>query len=286
MNGERVRVLAMDGMLRAVAVESTAVARGLAKNHDAGPVGAVALSRAASACLLMGALLKGRQQVGLQINGDGPLGELYAVADADGHVRATVHDPRAEAADPRSLAAALGTGRFTVIKRLSEEPAYRGTVELRSGEIGQDLALYFAQSEQVPTAVGLGERLSPEGVEAAGGYLVQAMPGASEAALALVEARLEEAPAVGALFGPGTDPEAVLADLLGPVQVLERTPVELRCQCSRPHFARALIALGREELERLTVEQAITELECHFCRTRYTFDREQIGALLLGAGGR
>lgn len=282
-----VRALAAGGQLKAAAVRTTEVGRALIRAHDPGPLGAVALTRVAGAALLCGTLLKGRQQIGITINGDGPLGELYAIADAHGHVRATVHHPRAEVepGDERvfPLSRAVGRGKMTVTRRLSDAPAYLSVVPLTHGGIGEDLAYYFAHSEQVPTAVGLGEWLEPDGLRAAGGYLIQALPGADEAVVRAVEERVDALPPLSQLFAEGIDAEGLLARLLDDVEVLERNPALFRCDCERPRFARILVSLGSEELARLRDEQEITELTCHFCNTTYTFDHEEMGALLLGA---
>lgn len=277
-----VRGMAAGGQVRAFAVRTTALAETLRVRHDAGPVGTRALGRTATAAVLLGAALKDpKEQVGVQINGSGPLGEVYAVADSEGHVRATVGDPRADAVD---LPTGLGLGRFTVVKRVSEdEPAYRGTVPLVVGEIAEDLVNYFMQSEQLPTACAIGEVLGPDGVIAAGGYLIQALPGADEAALAAIEAGVLALGPVADLFAAGATPEDVLGRLLGDFEVRAVQPVAHRCTCDRARYARALVSLGQKQLQELAAEDAVTELECHFCRTKYAFDAEQMRALIYGA---
>jgi len=232
-NDELVRAVAFDGTVRAIAARTTEVARALRTAHDAGPVGAVALSRLATATLLLGATVKGRQQVGIQINGDGPLGELYAISDAKGHVRATVADPRAPGHLDEGTADAIGVGRFAVIKRLeADADAYRGVVPIVHGEIGRDLAEYLLSSEQISSVVGVGEHIGPDGFGAAGGFLIQAMPGADEGALADIEARVGALPTLGDIVGEG--PDALLARIFGDaVSVVARYPVTMRCHCRR-----------------------------------------------------
>ncbi len=284
MSDELVRATALGGTVRAIAVDATGVARTLREAHDAGPVGAVALGRLATATLLLGASLKGRQQVGIQINGDGPLGELYAVADATGSVRATVTDPRVNL-PVAGLASAIGMGRFAVTKKLDEDhEPYRGVIPIVHGEIGADLAEYLLSSEQIQSVVAVGERVGPEGFESAGGYMVQVFPGAGDADLEALEARVHALGAIGdALLDGGA--EGVLRHLFPDgYEVATRYPVEMRCTCTREVYARHLVGLGTEELNRLTAEQEVTETKCHFCGTVYTFDREQMNALVYGAG--
>ncbi len=285
MSDQVVRATALGGAVRVVAVTSTGVARALRLAHDAGPLGAVALSRLATATLLLGATIKGRQQIGIQINGDGPLGELYAIADAKGHVRATVADARVDLPLAGGLAPGIGMGRFAVIKRLDpEDPPYRGVVPIVYGEVGRDLAEYLLSSEQIRSIVAVGERVEPSGFSGAAGYMVQALPGADERALGMVEAQVAGLPPLGDLVADGDEAQDLLGRLFDDLEVLERYPAAMRCNCNRQRYARILVSLGTEELTRLAVDQEVTETRCHFCGAVYTFDREQIGALVYGAG--
>lgn len=279
------RGVALGGNVRFALARTTAIARELVRLHDAGPLGALALGRVATGALLLGAHLKHRQQIGVQVNGAGPLGEIYAIADGDGHVRASIDAPRAEpVGETLRLGPALLPGRLTITRRLSEDqPAYRGIVELVTGEIGDDLAHYLLGSEQIPSAVAVAERLGPEGVEAAGGFLVQALPGAAPEALDAIIDRIEALPPLADLIADGSSFAEILGHLFDDATILAETDLAARCPCSREHFARRLVTLGSAELERLTAEQAITEVECHFCRSRHVFDREQMNALLYGA---
>ena len=276
---EVVRAVALGGALRAVAARTTDVARALRVAHDPGPTGAVLLSRLATATLLLGATTKGRQQVGIQINGDGPVGELYAIADAKGHVRATAGHPRVDC----ELKDAIGMGRFQVVKRLdADAEAYRGVVPIVHGEIGPDLAEYLLSSEQVASAVAVGERITSDGFVAAGGFLLQALPDADDAALEALEARIAALPTLGEIIEEG--PDALLRRLFGDdLEVLARYPAKMSCPCVRERFARALVSLGVEELEQLIAAQEVTETRCEFCGTVYTFDTEQMSALRYGA---
>lgn len=277
------RGLALDGTVKFVVADTTGINRRLREIHDAGPLGTMALGRAATAALMLAAGLKHKQQLGVQINGEGPLGEIYAIADPDGAVRATVGDPRADTGGLK-LADGIGPGRLTIIRRLEENaPAYRGVVALVDGGIGADVAEYLLSSEQIPSAVSVGERLGPEGVVAAGGFLVQALPDADPEALERLVKRIGRLPPLGDLLAGGLTPEGLLDRLFDGAQVLARTDLSLTCPCTREHFARKLCTLGSAELARMTDELPETVLECHFCRSQYIFDKEQMGALLYGA---
>lgn len=278
------RGIALGGGVKFVVARTTDIARGLRDAHDAGPLGALALSRAATGALLLAAGLKHKQQLGVQLNGAGPLGEIYAVADADGHVRATVADPKAAVGDSLELADGVGPGRLTITRKLDEDaPAYRGVTEIVDGGVARDLAHYLLNSEQIPSALSLGERLGPEGLVAAGGFLVQALPDADLEQIDKVIARIERLPPIGELLADGLSLEGLLDRLFDDAEVLARTDLKLRCTCSREHYARKLVTLGSAELGRLTEALEETVVECHFCRTRYIFDREQMNALMYGA---
>lgn len=278
-----VRGLALDGAVKFVVARTTDIARSLQTAHDAGPLAAMALGRTATAALMLAAGLKHQQQLGIQINGDGPLGEVYAIANADGAVRATVAEPKADTGG-LDLAAGVGMGRLAVIRRLDENaPAYRGLVPLTDGGIGADVAEYLLSSEQVASAVSVGERLGPEGLTDAGGFLVQALPDAPPELLQTLIERIQRLPPIGELLAGGLDLEGVLDRLFDAPRILARTDLSLVCPCTRETFAQKLCTLGSAELARLTDELEETVLECHFCRTEYIFDRAQMNALLYGA---
>ncbi len=282
-----VRGIALGGELRVIAAVTSRLADHLRVVHDAGPIGAVALSRAATAALLLSATIKDRQQVGIQINGDGPIGEVYAIAGAEAQLRATIANPRAEAPVDRgeksALAAGLGLGRFTVIRSLDDQPAHRGIVELVSGEVGEDLAHYLTHSEQVPSAVLLGERLDSSGIRVAAGLLIQALPGASEDELDKIEERLSAMAPLTQLLDMKMSVEGILDRIFDDFETLHSRTPAWNCPCSREHFARKLVTLGESTLRELVEGQENTQVQCHFCRTEYEFDAEQMSALLYGA---
>jgi molecular chaperone Hsp33 len=279
-----VRAIGVEGAVRAMAVRSTAVGEALRAAHGAAPTATVALTRAATAALLLGGTIKGREQVSIELKGDGPLRDVYAIDDAHGAVRARVGDPgvdRPPRADGRfDVGGAIGQGMLTITRSLGMKEPYRGVIPLVTGEIATDLARYFVTSEQKPAAVGLGERVDAQGVRAAGGFLVQAMPGSDERVLERIEARIEKLPPLSDLFAEGLGPEDLLRRILLDIVVLETYPVRFECPCSRDRFERILVGLGEAELSDIVNTQAVTELVCHFCNTRYFFRRDEIAALV------
>lgn len=284
---EVARALACDGRVRVIAVRCDGVAQRLMKAHAPGPTGAVALSRAASAALLMGATLKGRQQVGLQFNGDGPLGELYALADAKGHVRATVASPQADVplgSRGVDLAKGIGFGRLTVIRKLDEDAApYTGVVPIVHGTVAQDLAEYYTTSEQLPSALALSERFDEAGLCAAGGLLIQMLPESTPEDAAIMEAALAKLPPVSDFLAGEQTVDALIQQVDPDADIKLRYPVTYFCPCHRERYARALITLGVEELTSMRDELEVVEAECHFCGARYQFNQEEMGALIYGA---
>lgn len=284
---EVARAIARDGRVRVIAVRCDGVAQALMKAHAPGPTGAVGLSRASAAALLMGSTLKGRQQVGLQFSGNGPLGELYAVADAKGRVRATVAAPKADVPLNDSgvdLATGLGFGRLTVIRKLDEDAApYTGVIPIVYGTVAQDLAEYYTTSEQLPSALALSERFGPEGIVAAGGLLVQMLPEADDSDAAAMEAALSNLPPLSEFLAGNDTVDALIHQFDPNAEIKVRYPVEFHCPCHRERYARALITLGVDELTAMRDEMEIVEAQCHFCGRTYAFNGEEMNALIYGA---
>ena len=222
--------------------------------------------------------------VTLRVRGDGPLGSLTAVSDSRGNVRGYVRNPAVDV--PRKAkgkldvgAAVGGGGDLTVIRDLGLKEPYVGSVQLVGGEIAEDVAAYFVESEQVPTACALGVLIAPDQtVQAAGGYLIQLLPGADEDIVSAVEGGVARLGAVSARLDSGMDPLGLLREVLGEfeLEVLETVPVEYRCYCTRERVSRALISLGKEELDSLIEEQKGAELTCQFCDKAYRFSAEEL----------
>lgn len=286
-----VRATAMGGKVRAFAMNGTELVEEIRARHDTSPVVTAAAGRTAmGALLLAGAALKEPEQLlTVDVRGGGPVGRIIATANGAGGVRATMGNPRvhAESVTPGKLnvAGVVGTqGLLTVTKDLGMKEPYSGMVEMRSGEIGEDLAHYLVRSEQIPSAVGIGVFVVPEGiVEAAGGFLVQLLPELSDGEAAQVEERISRLPHPTRLIRDGVAPGEVLARIFeDDVEILDRYPVEFHCPCSRERFESAIVSLGAEEIGRIIAEEENdrTEVVCHFCNARYYFSEEELKALL------
>lgn len=238
---------------------------------------------------MMGDMLKEQNgSLTLQIKGGGPLGTVLAVSDCDGNVRGYVQNPHVELVEqyPGKLdvGAAVGTdGTLTVIKDISLKEPYIGSIGLFSGEIADDLAMYFVESEQIPTACALGVLIgTDQSVRSAGGYLIQLLPGAGEDVISKIEDGVRRLGSVSHALESGLDGEGLLRAVLSDfdLEVLERHPVEYRCSCSRERVTRALISMGRDELASLLAEQGQAELTCQFCDQVYRYTKEELEQLL------
>lgn len=289
MGDQLVRAITKDGMVKAVAVTTRELTERARQIHKTLPVATAALGRTLAAASMMGNALKGDgASLTLRVQGGGPLGILLAVSDNRGNVRGTVDNPAVDIplrTDGKlDVGAAVGCdGTLTVIRDLHMKDPYVGSVGLLGGEIAEDLAAYFVESEQIPTACGLGVLVDrDQSVRAAGGYIIQLLPGAGEDVIAKVEGGVLAAGAVTGLLDRDSDPESLLRAVLSDfdVEVLERTPVAYRCSCSRDRVERALISMGVEELEDLLAEQGGCELGCQFCDKTYTFTAGELEALL------
>ncbi len=277
------RLLTQDGSLRALAARTTLLAEECRRRHGTDPVATLALGRLVTGAALCGGLLKGEQRLGLIVEGDGPLRRLLAETDANGRVRASVKCPvsrlPATVADYTVSRAVGKSGFLHVVKDLGLKEPYRGSVRLQTGEIGEDLAYYFTVSEQTPSGVALGVCLGEGGeVTAAGGFLIQALPGSDEETVIAVERRLGELPPVTALLKRDLTPEGILAEIFQgiPLQQGETTALRFHCGCHRQRVRGILLALGREELQRLAAEENGATVTCEFCREVHTFSRDEL----------
>jgi molecular chaperone Hsp33 len=251
--------------------------------HGTSRTASAALGRALTGGLLMGALLKRGQRVGLKFEGNGPLKKIIVEADNDGTVRGFVGVPDVEVPlndEKLNVSGALGSeGSLTVIKDLGLKEPYRGIVKLLTGEIAEDIGYYFAESEQIPSAVGLGVFVKPDGkVSAAGGFLIQSLPPAEERTVVQLIQNIRRMPFVTELLREGKTPEDILAMIFSgiPYHLLGKRDLSLRCTCSRERIERVLISLGSEELQRIIAERGETDVTCEFCRTSYHFTRKEL----------
>jgi len=278
-----VQATAANGQVRALATVVTGIVDEIARRHQMWPVATAALGRTMAAAAMLGAMQKGTEKVTVQIIGDGPLEQITADADGEGNVRGYVQNPHVDLPlteqGKLNVSAAVGKGHLWVIRDLGLGEPYRGGVPLVSGEIAEDFASYFAQSEQTPSAVALGVLVGVDGgVKAAGGLILQLLPDASEGLAIILEHMVRDLPSISSLIDTGSTPEDIVERAIGDLQpkYLHRLPLCFRCTCSRERCESALIALGAEELEGLIREQGKAELTCRFCQEQYLFDKEEL----------
>ncbi len=289
MADEIIRAITGDGLIQAAAITGRDIVERARNIHTTLPVATAALGRALLAAGLMGDALKADNgSLTLQIKGGGPLGTILAVSDNRGNVRGYVQNPDVALMEiePGKLdvGTAVGeTGTLTVIKDLGMKEPYVGSIGMFTGEIADDIAMYFVESEQIPTACALGVRVdTDQSVIAAGGYLIQLLPGADESMIEKIEKGVRGLGSVSKALLDGLDAEGLLRAVLSDfeLEVLERHPVEYRCYCNRDRVERALISMGREELSSMIQEQGQAELSCQFCDKLYNFTRGELESLL------
>ena len=284
-----VRGMSMDGFVKVVAIRSTEMVRRGAEIQGTTPNATAAFGRALTAASMMGNMQKVENgSMTMQIKGGGPIGSIVCVSDPEGNVRGYVYEPNVPLVEkfPGKLdvGATVGTdGTLTIIRDLQMKEPYVGSVPLVSGEIGDDITAYFAQSEQTPTACALGVLVDRDcSVKVAGGYLLQLLPGAPDEVIDKLEAGIQRAGAVTPMLEAGMTPEDILGQVCGDLGVvfMETTPVEYRCYCSRDRVTAALISLGKEELNEIAQEGKTFPVECQFCDTVYKFTPDDILGIL------
>lgn len=289
MRDEIVRAITGDGYVKAVAITGRDIVERARTIHTLLPMGTAALGRALLGASMMGDMLKEQQgSLTLQIKGGGPLGTVLAVADCEGNVRGYVQNPHVELMEKYQgkldVGAAVGVdGTLTVIKDIGLKEPYVGSIGLFSGEIADDLAMYFVESEQIPTACALGVLVgTDQSVTSAGGYLIQLLPGASEEIINKIEEGVRRLGSVSHALAGGMDGEGLLRSVLADfeLEILEQHPVEYRCYCSRERVSRALISMGRAEMTALIEEQGQAELTCQFCDKVYHYTKQELEDLL------
>ena len=289
MNDYLVRGMSMDGFVKVVAIRSTELVRRGAQIQDTTPNATAAFGRALTAASMMGNMQKVENgSMTMQIRGGGPIGTITVVSDPEGNVRGCVPEPHVPLVEkyPGKLdvGATVGTdGTLTVIRDLQMKEPYVGSTELITGEIGDDVTAYFAQSEQTPTACALGVLVDRDcSVKVAGGYLLQLLPGAPDDVIDRLESGIKRAGAVTKMLEAGMTPEDILGQVCGDLGVvfMETTEVSYKCYCSRDRVTAALISLGRKELEEIKADGKTFPVECQFCDTVYEFTPTDIDELL------
>ena len=292
MSDYLVRGMSMDGFVKAVAIRSTELVRRGAEIQKTTPNATAAFGRALTAASMMGNMQKVENgSMTLQIKGDGPIGTIVCVSDPQGNVRGYVYEPNVPLVEkyPGKLdvGATVGTdGTLTVIRDLQMKEPYVGSIELVSGEIGDDVTAYFAQSEQTPTACALGVLVErDQSVKVAGGYLLQLLPGAPDEVIDTLEKGIQRAGAVTTMLEQGMSPEDILGQVCGDLGIvfMETTEVSYKCYCSRDRVEAALISIGEKELTQIIEEGKTLPVECQFCDTVYEFTPDDVRQMLTRA---
>ena len=288
MKDYMVRATAANAQIRAFACTTKETVEMARAAHNTSPVVTAALGRLLSAGAMMGSMLKGEDElITLQIKGDGPVGGLTVTADGNGHVKGYANVPDvilpANAQGKLDVGGAVGNGVLSVIRDMGLKDPYVGQTELQTGEIAEDLTYYFAVSEQVPSVVGLGVLMNRDNtVRQAGGFIVQLMPFAEEEVISRLEQNVQKINSVTSLLEEGHTPESLLEKVLEgfDMQINEKTDTRFHCNCTRERVEKALISIGRKELNEMIQEGKPIEMNCHFCNTNYTFTVEEMKEIL------
>lgn len=279
-----IRATAAEGQIRAFAVTSKELVEEARKRHNTSPIVTAALGRLMSGAVMMGSMMKGEKDLlTIRVNGDGPMRGMTVTADAAGNVKGYPFVPDvvlpANALGKLDVAGAIGAGNMSVIKDMGLKEPYIGQTALQTGEIAEYLTYYFAVSEQVPSAVGLGVLMNKENtVEQAGGFIIQLMPFAEEEVIEKLEKKVAEVTSVTSLLAQGYNPEMILQKLLGDLglEITENMPVRFYCGCSKERVTKALASISRAELDEIIKDGKPIEVNCDFCNTHYTFDIDEL----------
>ena len=288
MNDYIIRATAANDQIRAFAAVTTEMVETAREHHNTSPVATAALGRLLTAGAMMGSMMKGEKDVlTLQIKAGGPLQGITVTADSQGNVKGYVGNPDvcipANSKGKLDVAGAVGHGFLTVIKDMGLKEPYSGQVMLQTCEIAEDLTYYFATSEQVPSAVGLGVLMNKNNtVRQAGGFIVQLMPFAEEDVISKLEQNVQKINSVTNLLEEGHTPESLLEKVLEgfDVQINEKMDTRFHCNCSKERVEKALISIGRKELNEMIQEGKPIEMNCHFCNTNYNFTVEELKEIL------
>lgn len=282
-----VRATAADAQIRAFAATTRGLVEEMRRIHNTSPVATAALGRLLTAGAMMGSMLKGDDDVlTIQVKGDGPLKGMTVTADSKAGVRGYVGEPQVilpARAGKLDVGGAVGSGSLSVIKDMGLKEPYIGQTKLQTGEIAEDLTYYFATSEQTPSSVGLGVLMEKDNtVKQAGGFIIQLMPFAEEAVIAVLEENLKSFSSVTAVLDEGSPPEQMLTLLLGNlgVQVLDTINTSYVCNCSKERVRKAIISIGPKDLGEMIAEEKEIEVNCHFCNRNYKFSVDALKEML------
>ncbi len=283
-----VRATAADNQIRAFAATTRELVEHAREIHNLSPVASAALGRLMTAGAMMGAMMKGEDDLlTLQIQGSGPIGGITVTADAKANVKGYVNVPDVilppNEKGKLDVSGAVGTGLLSVIKDMGMKEPYVGQTALQTGEIAEDLTYYFATSEQVPSSVGLGVLMTKENhVEEAGGFIIQLMPFTDEKVIDALEEKLGRMTSVTSLLKEGKSPEMILEELLGEfgLEINETIPTQFYCNCSKKRVEKAIISIGKKEIKDMIADGKPIEVNCHFCNTNYEFSVEELKEIL------
>lgn len=291
MSDYLVRIITKSGTVRGLACVTTGLVGEACRRHGTYPTASAALGRALTGGALMGAMLKTGQRVALRFEGNGPLRKVLVEAESNGAVRGYVGVPEVHLPDRGGkLDVGGGIGRagfLTVTKDLGLKEPYKGMVQLYTGEIAEDLALYLTESEQIPSAVGLGVYVEPDNsISAAGGFLIQSLPPQDEEVVERLMERIGEMPPTTELLRQGKTPEELLAMLFTgiPYDIIEKRTLAFRCSCNREKIEQVLISLGKDDLAEMGGKEGGAEVTCEFCREVYSFTPAELERLIAEVG--
>ena len=288
MNDYMIRATAAEGQIRAFAATTRDMVENAKNAHNTSPVATAALGRLMTAAAMMGADLKGEKDLlTLRIEGSGPLGGLLVTANGHGDVKGYAFNPDVmlppNAQGKLDVGGSLDLGVLSVIKDIGLKEPYVGQTQLVTGEIAEDLTYYFANSEQVPSSVALGVLMNKDNtVRQAGGFIIQLLPGASDEIIDKLEAKLSGISSITALLNAGKTPEEILTDILGEfgLEILSKMPVQFRCDCDRSRVEKAIISIGKKEIQDMINEGREIEVNCQFCNKHYKFSVDELEDML------
>ena len=258
--------------------------------HNSSPTATAAIGRSLTAGAIMGAMMKNEDDLlTLKISGDGPIGRILVVANNHGDVKVDVINPMADVPSRADGKLDVGTlvgrdGSITSIMDLGMKEPYIGQSSIITGEIAEDLANFYITSEQIPTAVSLGVLVNTDiSCMAAGGFIIQVLPGITDEEITLIEDAISKSQSISTLIDKGLTPEEIMENVLGEfeMEILDKIDLKYNCDCSREKIEKVIISLGKKEIEDIIEEDGQAEVVCHFCNTRYNFEKEDLFKLVI-----
>lgn len=282
-----VKAISFDKTVRIFAINATSTVKEAQFRHNTWPTASAALGRTLVVGAMMGAMLKGKESLTIKVNGDGPIGEILVDANAIGEVKGYVSNPEVHFQYPNgklNVSAAVGTkGELRVIKDLGMKDFFVSSVDIISGELGEDFTYYFTKSEQTPSSVSCGVLIDTDNsVLAAGGFIIQVMPGVTEATICKLESVINNIKPVSQMIYDGYTPEKIVEEICKdePYSIISSLDVKFECKCSKERFARGLISLGKEEIKEIVKEDKGAEIVCRFCNEKYQYSETELIDLL------